>query len=270
MHNSATLVDDGGTPGEMLALGGLNPPRRDAGGDVELSVVIPTRNEAPNIPSLLADLDRVLTGIPAELIFVDDSDDESPHVIRHHASGAKTAVRVLHREHGRRAGGRDTAVVAGLAAAGGRWVAVMDADLQHPPEVLVELLHRARLGRADVVVASRYRAGGSTGEVGVGRELASQASALAARALFPRRLRPVTDPMSGFFLFRRDALDVQRLRPRGHRILVEAMVRCEPGAVAEVPYWLASRRAGRSKASVREGLRFLPHLVRLRLIGRAA
>ena len=140
----------------------------------------------------------------------------------------------------------------------------MDADLQHPPELVAALLEQAESRELDVVVASRYCDQGDTGSFGWARAMASRSTTTAARLLFPRRLRSVTDPMSGFFLVRRDALDLDRLRPRGFKILLELLVRHPDLRAAEVSFTFGERRFGRSKAGIREGVRYLSLLARLR------
>jgi hypothetical protein len=140
----------------------------------------------------------------------------------------------------------------------------MDADLQHPPELLGALLEEARRSNADVVVASRYCPGGDVGDFSALRTTLSRSSALLARALFPRRLRRVSDPLSGFFLIRRGAVDLTCLRPRGFKILLEILVRGGPLTTGEVPFRFGERYAGESKASLREGIRYLHRLIELR------
>jgi dolichol-phosphate mannosyltransferase len=230
-----------------------------------LSVVVPSRNEAESVGALISELEPVMAGAPAELIFVDDSDDETPSRVHEHARGAGGPVRLVHREPHERGGGLGGAVVEGLSRARGSWVCVMDADLQHPPDVVLRLLRAARADDRDLVVATRFRDGGSHLGLGKLRTLVSRGSAFAARLLFPRRLRGVSDPMSGFFLVRRAAVDPAELKPNGFKILLELLVRTPFESVGEVPYAFAERRAGESKASLREGLRFLLQLVRLRL-----
>jgi dolichol-phosphate mannosyltransferase len=230
-----------------------------------LSVVVPSRNEAESVDALIAELEPVIAVEPAELIFVDDSDDETPSRVLEHASRAGGSVRLVHREPHERGGGLGGAVVEGLSRARGAWVCVMDADLQHPPEVVPRLLRAAEADDRELVVATRFRDGGSHLGLGALRTLVSRGSALAARLLFPRRLRGVSDPMSGFFLVRRAAVDLAELKPNGFKILLELLVRTPFESVGEVPYAFAERRAGESKASFREGLRFLLQLVRLRL-----
>jgi dolichol-phosphate mannosyltransferase len=156
------------------------------------------------------------------------------------------------------------AVVAGLRAARSEWICVMDADLQHPPELLGPLLEEARRSNADVVVASRYCPGGDVGDFSPLRTALSRSAVLLARAVFPRRLRHVSDPLSGFFLVRRTAIDLAGLRPRGFKILLEILVRGGPLATSEVAFRFGERYAGESKASLLEGVRYLRRLIELR------
>ncbi|MEV0809079.1 glycosyltransferase [Micromonospora sp. NPDC050200] len=232
---------------------------------VRLSVIVPTRNEAENIPALLSRLGPAVAPLGAEIIVVDDSDDGTPAVLARHAATAPVAVRLLHRPPTARAGGLSGAVVLAARHARGEWVLVMDADLQHPPESAAMLAGIAMRHDVDLVIGTRYAGDGSNeGLGGTTREATSSWATRLAKSLFPRRLTTVTDPMSGLFAFRRTAVDLARVNPIGFKVLLELLVR-HPGArVAEVAYEMAPRHAGHSKASLREGVNFLRHLVRLR------
>ncbi len=229
-----------------------------------LSIVIPTLDEAGNVASLASRLASALSGTPTELVFVDDSSDGTPSAIRALPSTAHFEPVLLHREPAARWGGLGGAVVDGLRAARGDWVCVMDADLQHPPELVPALLNRARESGLDLVVASRYCQDGATTGFAWWRSLVSMASTTAARMLFPRKLRGVTDPMSGFFLCRRNAIDIAALHPNGFKVLLEILARSPELRIGELPFVFGERNQGESKASAREGLRYLHHLVDLR------
>ena len=236
----------------------------------ELAVLVPTRNEAPNIEELLRRISAAVAGIPTDVVFVDDSDDDTPEVIRALAGryGDSCRVSLIHRQGAQRTGGLGGAVVEGLRAAGAPWACVLDADLQHPPEVIPALLAAAERDRADLVIASRYCGRGRADGLGPVRAVISTGCGSAARLLFPLRLRGVTDPMSGFFLVRRSAVDPDGLRPRGFKILLEVLVRSRGLRTTEVGYNFAGRYAGTSKGSLREGLTYATSLGMLRL-GRA-
>jgi dolichol-phosphate mannosyltransferase len=226
---------------------------------VLLSVVVPTRNEAGNVGPLLERVFGVLQGVDVEVCFVDDSDDETPALLERVMAERQGRVRCMFRSGAERAGGLSTAVVAGLRMAAGRYVCVMDADLQHPPETIRDMLAEAQRG-ADLVVGSRYVAGGSTGGLdGAGRRLVSRGATRVARLLFSEA-RQTADPLSGFFLCRRALLDGIEFRPVGFKILLELLV-CVPGIeVRDVPLRFQPRSAGESKASMRQGLLYLRHL----------
>jgi glycosyltransferase involved in cell wall biosynthesis len=236
--------------------------------DPELAVLVPTRNEAGNIEELVRRVAAAVGGIPTEIVFVDDSDDDTPDVIRAVArfrGGQACQVSLIHRRGAQRTGGLGGAVVDGLRAASAPWACVLDADLQHPPEVIPQLLAAAERDRADLVIASRYCGTGGADGLGPVRALISTACGSAAKALFPFRLRGITDPMSGFFLVRRSALRPDELRPHGFKILLELLVRHDGLRTTEVGFAFADRHAGESKGSLREGLTYLRALGELRL-----
>lgn len=229
---------------------------------VQLSIIVPTFNEAPNVAELIRRVTAAADGIDAEVIFVDDSTDDTPDVIRAVAASASLPVRLIHRSS--RAGGLGGAVVEGFALAESDTCIVIDGDLQHPPEEIPVLYERFARGDVDVVIASRYVGGGtSTGLADRTRVLVSKAATALTRAMFPIRLREVTDPMTGYFIVDRRAIDAATLKPRGFKILLEILAR-KNLRIAEVPFEFAGRHAGESKASMRQGLHFVAQLTALR------
>ena len=229
---------------------------------MQLSIIVPTFNEAPNVAELVRRVAAATQGMDAEIIFVDDSTDATPDVIREVAASAAVPVRLIHRDHP--VGGLGGAVVEGFAAASADACLVMDGDLQHPPEEIPDLYDRFGRGDVDVVIASRYAGDGSSaGLADRTRVMVSKVSTALTRAMFPIRLRDVTDPMTGFFLIDRRAVDAASLKPRGFKILLEILAR-KNLRIAEVPFDFADRHAGESKASMRQGLHFLTQLTALR------
>jgi len=231
---------------------------------VELTVIVPTRNESENVTPLLDRLGDTLTGHSFEILFVDDSTDDTAGVIRREAAARPYPVAVIARPEERR-DGLSGAVVEGMGAARGRWLCVIDADLQHPPEIIPRLLEQANRTGADIVVASRQA--DVLGPVGLsrGRALTSQLLTILARMVFPRVLKNVSDPLTGFFLLRRAAIDTAVLQPEGFKILLEILARHPDLRVTELHFNFAPRREGQSKADLNEGMRFFRHLTRLRL-----
>jgi len=212
---------------------------------VRATVVVPTYNEAANLPPLCH---RIMAALPgAEIVVVDDgSQDGTADVARKLAD--KYPVRVIERVNER---GLSTAVLRGLAEARTDLCCVMDADLSHPPEAIPSLVH-AVLEGADVAVGSRYVPGGDIDQWPLFRRLASKAGTLLARPL-----TPVRDPMAGFFCLRKSLLDGVALKPRGFKILLEILARTGTTRTVEVPIHFEDRSAGDSKFSSKQRREFL-------------
>ncbi|MEU6145900.1 glycosyltransferase family 2 protein [Streptomyces sp. NPDC047081] len=229
-----------------------------------VTIVVPTYNESANIRQLLHQItESVPSRLPCEVVFVDDSTDDTPEVIHEAAKDCPFPVTVLHREEP--VGGLGGAVVEGMRAAGSDWIVVMDGDCQHPPSLVPELVATGERAHAGLVVASRYIKGGSrAGLAGSYRVAVSRGATWLTKSLFPRRLHGISDPMSGFFAIRRSDITADALKPLGYKILLELAVRSRPRQVTEVPFVFQDRFAGESKSSAQEGFRFLRHLVGLR------
>lgn len=225
---------------------------------VHLSVIVPTYNERENLGELLARIDRALKGCgaPYEVIVVDDSSPDGTAELAKELSKAYP-VKVLKRP-GRL--GLASAVLSGLKVAEGEAVAVMDADLQHPPELLPRMLEELRA--CDVVVASRYVKGGSVRGWPLLRRLTSRGATLIAGILIPK-VRGVRDPMSGYFMFRRSAVEGAVMNPRGFKLLLELLVKGKVSGVREVPYTFSTRIRGKSKLGAGEVFNYLLHVLAL-------
>jgi glycosyltransferase involved in cell wall biosynthesis len=205
-----------------------------------VALVVPTRNEAAHVEPFVERVEAALAPFPidwhAEMI--DDSDDDTVSIVRGLASRG-APLEVTHRDEASRGGALGGATRTGLGSARGEVVCVIDADLQHPPEILPELLAPIVLGRADICVGSRYRRGGSAaGLESRWRRLAARGSGAAARWLLPAT-RLTSDPGSGLFAMRREVLESVALRPQGSRVLAEVLVRGRWRTVCDVPYRFA-------------------------------
>jgi dolichol-phosphate mannosyltransferase len=215
---------------------------------MKLSVIIPTYNEAENIASLIEKIHKHARD--AEIIVVDDNspDRTADIVAKLRISGIKLFVRKKEK-------GLSSAVIAGFRMASGDAVCVMDADHSHPPELIPKL--RKALEEADFVLASRYVKGGGCEHWPLARKIISKAATLLARPL-----TTVSDPMSGFFMFRRHIIDGVELRPEGFKIGLEILVKARPN-VKEVPFIFKNRFAGKSKLGMKTNLHYLHHLINL-------
>lgn len=227
---------------------------------VAVSIVVPTWNEAANVAPLCSGLDsalRAAANAGYEILFVDDrSSDATADNARQLGTETGGRVRLLERQGQRSLSG---AVIDGFAAARGDIIVVMDADLQHPP-VVVPLLIAAIHDGADLVVASRYTAGGDS-ELGWFRNLLSRASTRLVRLCLGRAFR-VTDPLSGFFALRRSVVTNRPLAGSGFKILMEVLASGDYHNVREVPFHFEGRRHGTSKLGLRTALRDLRGLMR--------
>jgi dolichol-phosphate mannosyltransferase len=247
--------------GERAVVGGRDSGDAPGSRRALLTLVIPTRNEADNVPVLVRSLRESLSGIDYRVVFVDDSTDETPEVIRD-LGEEDGSITLIHRKDPERGGGLSTAVTTGIEAFAGmsEYICVMDADLQHPPEKVREMLELARDSDADVVVASRYTRGGSyTGLPGPLRRGVSVGSKHLAQVVF-KEARKTSDPMAGFFLVRNDAISGIQFRPTGFKILLEILVCAPELKVVEVPLEFRARHAGVSKATMKQGLEYLSHI----------
>jgi dolichol-phosphate mannosyltransferase len=223
--------------------------------------VVPTYNEAQTLPVLARRLGSALAGSDWELIVVDDGSPDGTADIAA-ALAPDLPVRVV-----RRAGklGLASAVVDGFRAARGDVLVVMDADLSHPPELVPALVQEVASG-ADLVVGSRYVAGGGTVDWPLRRRIVSRVACLMGNVLVP-----VRDATSGFFALRPAVVEGVRLNPIGFKIGFEVIARGRYKRVVEVPYTFRDREHGASKFGTREILNYgvqLLQVARDRALGR--
>lgn len=211
---------------------------------VELTVLVPTFNELGNVEPLVARLESCLDGIAWEVIFVDDdSPDGTAERVRAIGRGDRR-VRCLQRV-GRR--GLASACIEGVLASAAPYLAVIDGDLQHDETLLPEMLHILRTGEVDIVIGSRFMRGGGVGEWDRSRLTVSRLARRLSRLLLRTEL---SDPMSGFFMLRRQAFDetLRQLSGLGFKILVDLFASApRPLRFEELPYRFQSRHAGESK-----------------------
>jgi dolichol-phosphate mannosyltransferase len=221
--------------------------------ELMISVVVPTYNERENLLELVERLDSVLKHTPYELIVIDDNSPDGTWELAERLA-ERYPIKVIKRE---RRDGLASAVIRGFEEAEGDVLVVMDADLQHPPELIPKLVKK--LKDADIVVASRYVEGGGVKGWSTFRKLVSKGATPLAK-LF---LTSVNDPMSGFFALKRSVIEGVRLEPKGYKILLEILVKGRYSKVAEVPFIFEARKKGRSKLGFAQYLDYLKHLIAL-------
>ncbi len=222
-----------------------------------ISVIIPTYNEKDNLNELFSRIERSLNGLSHEIIIVDDkSPDETADKVKELSSSYPVKVIVRPKKLG-----LSSAVMDGLSIARGNVIAVMDADLQHPPEVLPTLYEKIEEG-CDIVIASRYIKGGSVENWSLIRKLISKGSIVLAWILLPQ-VRWIKDPVSGYFMFRRQVIRDCRLNPRGFKILMEILVKGNYSRVCETPYTFGLRRRGISKLGASTIISYVLHILDL-------
>ena len=226
-----------------------------------ISVVIPTYKEADSIQDVIRRSGAAFarSGEEYELIVVDDNSGDGTAELAEQMS-SEFHVRVL-----RRAGrmGLATAVADGWKLAHGDLLGVIDADLQHPPEILVALAAALRQSGADLAIASRYVAGGGTSDWELVRRVISGGATHLAASVLPLKLSAISDPMSGMFVIRAAAISGVELSPLGYKILLEVLARGRIDHVVEVAYQFEERTRGASKLGARQYAEYLAHLVRL-------
>jgi dolichol-phosphate mannosyltransferase len=228
-----------------------------------LSVIVPTFNEALNIEQLLTLLTQLLDeafGDRYEIIVVDDDSPDRTWELAERLTEQSPRLRVMRRETER---GLSSAVVRGWQAARGEVLCVIDADLQHPPDVILALYRVIERG-ADLAVASRHLQGGGVSDWSVTRRIISRTAQLIGLVILPAVVGRVSDPLSGYFMLRRSAIEGVELNPLGYKILIEVIARGRFPWIGEVPYVFSERVRGGSKANVRVYLDYLRHLLRLR------
>jgi dolichol-phosphate mannosyltransferase len=222
-----------------------------------VSIIIPTYNERDNIIALVRRIDQALSNYEYEIIFIDDSSNDGTAEVAA-ALSPKYPVKVIIRQNKR---GLASAVVDGLGYVKSEVIGVMDADLQHPPEVIPQLLKEIGSG-ADVAIASRYVEGGGCQGWGLMRRIISKGAIFLAHLLLPST-RKVKDPVSGFFMLNRRVVGNTELKPTGYKILLEILIEGEFQSVAEVGYTFRTRSGGESKLNARQQIDYLKHIYSL-------
>lgn len=223
----------------------------------KLSIVVPTFNEKGNVENLVRQIGDALENIDYEIVFVDDSTDETPEILE---KLSKENDHVFY-EHRTGETGLATAVIRGFRIARGDILACMDADLQHPPQIL-RPMYAAILSGADFCIPSRLIPGGDDGGLNLYRKFVSGTARWMGKILLPC-LRKISDPTSGLFMFRKECIKNADLKPVGWKIMVEVLAMSEYSQVVEIPYAFQDRESGESKLSGKVTMQYIEQLLGL-------
>jgi dolichol-phosphate mannosyltransferase len=223
----------------------------------KVSLIIPTYNEKDNITPLVERISKALKGYNYDIVIVDDNSKDGT-IEAAEKLAALYPVKLIVRKTEK---GLATAVIHGIKKAEGNIICVMDADLQHPPEKLPEMFKAIEDG-ADMAFASRYIPGGGVPQWGLVRRIISKGAGQIAHLLLPSSRR-VADPMSGFFIFRREKVDPDKLKPTGYKIALEILLVGNFSNVTEVPFIFEDRTAGKSKLKAKTQIDYLKHVLSL-------
>ncbi|MEC4985678.1 MAG: glycosyltransferase [Oscillatoria sp. PMC 1068.18] len=238
-------------------------PELTTASKIRLSLVLPTYNEGKNIKAAIAILAQLLDAtLPQayELIVVDDNSPDKTWKIAQELMTQYPQLRVMRRIKQR---GLSTAVIRGWQVATGEILGVIDADLQHPPQILLKLWQEIESG-ADLSLASRHVEGGGVSQWSFIRRFLSRGAQMLGLIILPGIVGRVSDPMSGYFLVRRRCLTQITLNPLGYKILIEVVARGKIRWIGETGYVFQERQAGESKVTWKQYLEYLQHLLRLR------
>jgi dolichol-phosphate mannosyltransferase len=231
-----------------------------------VSIIIPTYNERENVNEVIAECLKALPPetFDLEVIIVDDDSDDYTWQYPARLYGDDPRVRVIRRESANR--GLGESVVDGFASASHDFCAVIDADLQHPPDKLPALFDALDNG-ADIAIGSRHVSGGGIENWPLWRKVVSKGATACARVGLPDA-RGVSDPMSGFFAIRRSVIEDIDLNPQGYKILLEVLGKGNYQTITEVPYQFRERERGESKLTADEYQNFLEHVGQLSVANR--
>ena len=230
---------------------------------LRFSLVIPSYNEGANIQKIVQILSEILdSAIPNEyeLIVVDDDSPDGTWKLAQELTPQYPQLRVMRRQKEK---GLSTAVIRGWQVARGEILGVIDADLQHPPEILLQIWSEMEKG-ADLGIASRHVEGGGVSEWSIVRRFLSRGAQMLGLIILPEVISRLSDPMSGYFMVRRSAIVGKYLSPVGYKILIEVTARGAIRWIAEVGYVFREREAGESKVTWKQYIEYIQHLLRLR------
>jgi len=241
------------------------PDNNSTKNNILVTIIPATFNEKNNVAPLVKKIREAMQGASYnyEILFADDSNDDTPEEIK------KFTEKYSNVKYLQGPGqGLSAAFIAGFAKARGKYIVCMDADLQHPPKLIPQLINELQAG-SEMSIASRYVPGGSNEGLGkfwsfygIYRRLVSVSMSYLTKILFVP-IRKTTDPMTGFFAFKKNLIKNTKLEAKGFKILVEILMRAKPQKVTEIPLKFQPREHEASKATIAQGVNFFRHLKQL-------
>lgn len=222
-----------------------------------ITIIIPTYNEKENIPILVDLIFQIYTrnSLDGKIIIVDDNSPDGTGKIADELSLENNRIKVLHRK-GKE--GLSSAVMEGFKHTEADIIGVMDADLSHPPDVIPELVLPILNGESEFAMASRYLRKEKIEKWPIIRKITSLGATILARPL-----TNISDPMSGFFFFKKNIIDGVTLSPIGYKIMLEIVVKGNYQNIKEIPFTFRDRYKGESKLNWKEHVNYLGHLAKL-------
>jgi len=239
------------------------------GNGAQISIIIPTYNESKNILQVLKSIGENLPNrILTEAIIVDDnSPDGTGRIVEDYINNVKKianyTIDIIHRKA---KSGLSSAILKGIQHARGDTIVVMDSDFSHSPQIIPRLLDTLKKYQCDIVVASRYVKGGKIMEWSLKRKLLSKIATLIAKKGLGVK---ITDPMSGFFAFKRQIIKGLKFDAIGYKMLLEILVKTKGASVKEIPYTFTDRKFGSSKVTISVALDYAKSVCKLYLYGKS-
>ncbi len=221
----------------------------------QVAVIIPTYNERENLPMIIERIKKTLRS-DFEIIIIDDSSPDGTGELVKDLSAKMRNLMLISRKS---KAGLSSAVTTGFQYADSQILAVMDADLQHPPEKLREMLFEIQKG-ADIAIGSRHVSGGTISNWNLRRRIISKIASAIAHIFLPNT-KNILDPMSGFFMLRRDVIRNIQLNPIGFKILLEILSKGCYRKVVEIPYTFVERKRGKTKFNIFQAINYLKQIV---------
>lgn len=216
---------------------------------IDLSIILPTYNESENIIEILKTIPNYLPqNMMSEVVVVDDnSPDGTAQLAQKYANNISNINYVVNVVIRKQKSGLSSAILNGINSSLGKIILVMDSDFSHPPENIIKMVDILNNSNSDLVIASRYMQGGKIIDWSIRRKLMSKIATIMAKNSLKIKL---TDPMSGFFVFKKQIISNLKFDAIGYKLLLEILVKTKNLVISEFPYTFTNRKLGSSKLTL--------------------